>query len=216
MKKKSQLVALPADNGSKLWLNGDGSGWTLQNQEGYNSTRIKGAHHLYLLSEDEIKEGDWYINIPTNKLEHKKSNVIQKGGFPYGRIVATTNPDLWKEKVYGYRDNKWGEIPTGIWKVPTSLIEVFVKLQGLIKEVFIEYDEREMVYYELGCYKPKDLPKLTSNGEIIWSPVEKKMYTREEVMTIAGHAHGHGYALCLGVTNDLLDFEDWFNKNYPE
>lgn len=57
--------------------------------------------------------------------------------------------------------------------------------------------------------------KLKSNSSVIVHPFKSKTYTREELEEIAANAHSHGYNLCLG-TSDMLEFKEWFSKNYPE
>ena len=42
---------------------------------------------------------------------------------------------------------------------------------------------------------------------------KKGMYTEEEVYNIAAQSHSHGYSLCLGSTDDILEFPEWFELN---
>ena len=45
------------------------------------------------------------------------------------------------------------------------------------------------------------------------SHIKPILYTEEEVEELCSQAHIHGYSLCLGTTDDLLDFTEWFKQN---
>ena len=52
------------------------------------------GHHLYIISDDEIKEGDWFYNI--------HSKIVGRAAFNFGKdelakkIIATTDSSLWR------------------------------------------------------------------------------------------------------------------------
>lgn len=189
------------------------------------------AHHLYLISSDEeIKEkGIWVIH--KNGLRPCKVINLLSDGFEleplsgdtifgiydttikeWSKIIATTNPELWnihpKDDGTGWpKDWNTSKVP----KIPQSLIDFFVEKQGKVEGVMVEYDylkhPQDPDYTEENCYGPA----LTSSGEIIWYPIEEKMYTRAELMRA-----------CLDFrrgtmnTKTMKEDKEWFNKNYPQ
>ena len=112
------------------------------------------------------------------------------------KIIATTNPDLWYSNERTNRGNyemlskedginKANFKPTGIAKIDTTFIEAYVKEQGKIDKVLVEYESAweggEPVVME-GTVNFNDLYelKLKPNGSVIVHPVKEKMYSKEE------------------------------------
>lgn len=218
MWNKLQIHSLPTDESMVLagQLYKNGNDWGMCNTSSNRWSDFI-PHHLYLTSDDEIKEGDWFIDfgVLTGELQPtiaqaKPSSDLTFLNHPTKRplkIVATTNPDLW------YKDLEFGGNPLVVPKIPQSLIQYFVEKQGNVKEVMVEYHEVFEVEKTSNTVKAINKPttiKLTSSGEIIWKPVEEKMYTKSEVSLIA-----LGFAVASFKTPEIT-FEEWFDKNYPE
>lgn len=197
MKKETPLICLPTDKPAKignktLFLdNGTlrfGELVSKDNPEKYPTC------HIYALSNEEIKEGDWCVN-PENQvlqcISLAEENIFNK---LCKKIIATSNPDLWKAKWTSgeYEENTPHQsITSGIAKLPLSLIEHYAKYQP--KSVMLEYEkyfecpkcrntenyhtnsEEEVLCNECGYYGKYSADKLkfTSSEEMCWSPVEK-------------------------------------------
>lgn len=135
-------------------------------------------HHLYLTSDEDIKEGDWFFNPATNEVLFASKDMLSwnsdttqqhKG---WRKIIATTNPDLQIiPKFYRSPENKNNNVP----KIPQSLIEYFVQQQGNVKEVLVEYETHNSDV-ELATNL-----SLTPSGKIIWKPVEEEVYTWNDI-----------------------------------
>lgn len=172
------------------------------------------AHHLYLTSDEEAKQGDWYIVRDTNELKQAPGDKSDYMKPYYRKIVATTNREL-----YLCRDAEHEEKCDCIKvaKAPISLIEHFVKQQGAVKEVLVEYepslkyldewkeDEEGRIYKTI----EEERLKLTPSGEIQWKPVEQRMYTREEVLEILNERWNH-----VHIDPSPLSIWEWFEKYY--
>lgn len=107
MKTPCTYIFLPTEKESNIWLNPSNN--TLFYFGKNIMTAIKKlykTHHLYILSEEEIREGDWYLGA-TNQI--KKANTKELASFASivtacKKIIATTNPEL---------HEKWVSIPVG-------------------------------------------------------------------------------------------------------
>ncbi len=135
--------------------------------------------HLYLTSDEEIKEGDWCIHTSHGKsiliqvkyIENKGQHIITECGQncwgDYCRkIVATT------DKVLGFGNGYHGWYP--LPQIPQQFIEEYCKVGG-IDEVLIKYGFIEKIN-KVPIWKLK----LDSNNCVIISSV-KESWNREEI-----------------------------------
>jgi len=87
--------------------------------------------HLYFTSDEEIKEGDWFLDdtmSPKNSLQDLEYELV-------GKIIATNDTKLNRE-IEGAK----GESVTDIFpQIPTSFIESYVK--NPVDKVLLEYEE---------------------------------------------------------------------------
>lgn len=175
------------------------------------------SYHLYFITDEYAKKGEWVYDPIRNKLRKINEDLTEKSNFGAKKIIATTNPELWYKGPFNeaLQRKTYGDIP----KIDTSFVKAYVREHGKIDKVLLEY---EKIFFQTGStelgsaigYTDIEL-KLKSNGSVIVHRVKEKTYTRDEVEKIAVHAHSHGYNLCLGAS-DMLEFKEWFSKNYPE
>ena len=164
------------------------------------------AQHLYFISDELIKEGDWVINIMhsaegVSKIGNEFADEItisyvQARTDRYKKVIATTNPDLW------WKDTPMGHKYSGIPKINTTFIEAYVKEQGKIDKVLLEYFTAFVAgnYMntcsickqdfngtdKLGFVCPNHpFLKLKSNGFVIVHPVKEKMYSKKELIAFS-------------------------------
>jgi hypothetical protein len=185
--------------------------------------------HLYFTTDEEIKEGDWFI--AANVVEKATKELIKLGLSELCRkIVATTNPELWGRlcgasdgqftESNGNRVSKFVGNPelienSGCAKINTSFIEAYIKAYNAgnpIKEVLLEQVDNG---YEVDMegrggsdvgWMPKLELKLKQDGSVIVHLPEEKLYTREELKKITKES--------WYLSNELVDFDKWFNNNY--
>lgn len=151
--------------------------------------------HLYILSSEEIKEGDWYmychfgewiisnsketINNKTNTLENlNKDNYFKK-------IIATTDfelrtPDSGMKAGYYMKDSMPLPRPSD------DFIKVFVKTQGKIDKVLVEYEKSNYEdWIKTAEAQPEYKLKIAPDNTITIKPVqEKTSWSREEVVAL--------------------------------
>lgn len=187
MKKSAQVVMLPTNEKTNIWLDNFGTGL-------YNSpTGATGViyQHLYILSDEEIKEGDWYIDdcnlIRQFIISDKEYWEVRKD---YKKIIATTDSSL----VYNHKELH--EVQAVIMEssyhksLPQpsqDFLKVFVEEYNkgnVITEVMVEYD------YD--SYSTKADGKLTADFKLKINPKDntininmpKDSWSREEVIEL--------------------------------
>lgn len=188
--------------------------------------------HLYITTDEEIKEGDWYLaTIISHNGEEIKPLQWSVGSKPCAeqplgvKIIATTD-DLVTGKVHigilaGTTD---GFTETYVSKIPQDFIEEYCKAGGIDK-VLVEYtacDRCNVVDVACGkvdCRATRNgYPKLNQDGTLDVSLVEEKMYSREEVVSLMEDAYDTGYENCqydnsLTCTARKKKFEDLIKEN---
>lgn len=163
-------------------------------------------HHLYLVSEREIKEGDYFYS------EFKGDKRILKCDkfavpFPKDKkIEATTDKSLGYtcESCDGKQINDeeacitcggrgiTGKLP----QIPESFIQAYVKANGEIKSVNIEMEE-----YAVGNYGMSD-------GE---PTIDTRIKTRENNTVICHQSRTYTREEAVKLMNDYRDYSSNFN-----
>lgn len=126
--KNKNLWLLPIDKASRLVIYENNDFILLNRYEpnwietNFNRTN----QHIYITSDEEIKEGEWVLNISNNKI-FKQDNSKYDGytlSF-YKKIILTTDLDLIKDGVQSIPDEflEWFVNNPSCEKVETKLIE---------------------------------------------------------------------------------------------
>ncbi len=227
MEKKHQIIMLPSDRGrlpenGVVYITHDN---VLINRSSENAKFIfKDCEyqHLYIISDEEIKEGDWFY-IPNqmigfehicNKFKDKKTldSIYTK------KIIATTNPEL----TFFPEEDYHGRIKKMLPKFPTDFIEKYVKewnKGNVIKEVMLEYDKFDWTENSgsgAKCMSEYQI-KLNSNNTVIIHPIEEKEYTKEIVLNIflEGIRKGHDDSTeNIYLSRSMKNARKWFEENY--
>ena len=156
--------------------------------------------HLYLVSDREIKEGEWNnIDKVIQKTNKRQSEMTNKELFNYGigKIEATTDSCL--------------NLPL----IPQSFIEEYVKAEGKINEVEIEmepfYDELVICTNKNECIVVMPLTEeYVSKVGVSITP--EKTYTNAEVRALCHEAY-HRAIYDFDIMNeDSSNFADWWDK----
>lgn len=178
-----------------LWQQDDGKYFMYSTDEG--DLMPDSPIELYLVSDEEIKEGDWVVNTENDIPIVYKSTALSGVYNTRKKIISTTDKSL--------------SIPP----IPVSFIEWFVREQSKIGKVRVKIGE---VFNSLADYatgKPK-VPSLLLNekNEVIILPIENKTYNREEALTMlksfAEYMESGSVTSFKGFyTNKPLDQQDW-------
>lgn len=156
----------------------------------------KSLNHLYFLSDEEIKEGDWYINLSNNFIGQEVSvNIlasIKLNPQRFKKIIATTDESL------------------GLPRPSNEFLKKYCELGG-IDEVLVEYEEDTYSigikdYKEEGYWKLKVAPDNTITTKFI-----KDSWSREEVENLLKRAFGR--AKSTGCYLDGDQVSSWIKEN---
>lgn len=132
--------------------------------------------HLYIISDAEIKEGDWYCNIVNNTINQcKHSEQYFENEF---KVIATTN------KLFNLPQPSQSFVTKFIeeWNKGNKITEVMVEYEELNQGC--SYKESEFLGFDREPMRKIQRPKLDKNNEITITRV-KDSWNREEVRNIA-------------------------------
>lgn len=154
------------------------------------------VQHLFVISDDEIKIGDWFMNrqymIETNQKEYEiwLCGDVKPNSDPH-KIIASTDSSL------------------NISALHPSFIEEYIQRYNdgnPIKDVMVEYEDK--LHYEDTIYQDSNklTPKINPDNTITIKEV-KDSWNRDEVITL----------LKLNterLTNSWISSDiDWINEN---
>lgn len=242
--KEHDVVMLPAEEAENCFITKQGVGsLTLEYHRGYFTKAYlqyiyAKAYHLYFLSHEEIKEGDWCI---LRSRELAKCTKVGVGGFRYfddasqcyggndmylaKKIIATTDselhPNMVTDTLFGITStwqqeaglprpsNSFIEKFVTEWNKGNKIEKVLVEFQLVTKFVGLEYYDSMNPQYEL---------KIASYNTIAIKPlVVKNSWSGEEVVKIAFEAFYKGYRDCEALKycpSDIkFEFDKWIKQN---
>lgn len=195
--KRTKIVILPTTNKSNIILSGFN---TLFKTPPMSVKTSDTYQHLYILSDEEIKEGDWCIN-KNGVLFKQETDKI----FPLfngsKKVIATTDPKLHKD---------------GIAKIPITFIEEYIteyNKGNIIELVNVEY-QRYWEYNDINfshktLSEPADgeILKLHKDNTIIIHKI-KDSWNREEYIEGMWQA----YKKANTIFEDEVALKNEFNK----
>lgn len=174
------------------------------------SSQISYAQHLYILSDDKIEEGDWYIEediFYNNPLQASSECVetINQAPHNWKKIIATTDKEL--------------DLPSPSQSFIEKYITEYNK-GNVIKDVLVEYEEMsgeelgvDPAYYPLEerlelKTNPKDSTITITKCKDSWSREELKELTKRAFL----YGHDKGDSSQVLADKDQA-FNEWFEEN---
>jgi len=156
--------------------------------------------HLYLISDEMIKEGDWGLNIYDQRIDKCIKSNKESIQEHWRRIEATTDKS------------------SGLPLIPQSFIEEYVQKQGKIDKVYIQLEIVNLPDPHTEEWRPKSRLKLTPfpYNEVIILPV-KDNFTREEVEDEILQFVLDIYYNAGAIDSDgklKKKINEWFDKNH--
>lgn len=164
------------------------------------------TEHLYITSDEEIKEGDWCILFKDHKnylyqsLDTDNSNAK--------KIIATTDEQITADfSTPG---------TTFVPSIPKSFLQSYVKAYNdgnPITEVMVEYElppelKIKLISGRVSRAEESDcIPKLTDNNEIIIHLKKPKMYSREDMILFGEYVRSTDKSIPTMRTLDI--FKEW-------
>lgn len=202
MFKKAQVVMLPTNHEARIHQHP--KGMMYQSVEAFiQASQAYKSFHLYFLSNDEIKESDWMMDLRPlqygrivrcagkSKLKgfehyYKDVNNIIIDTTQCKKIIATTNETLFTHQ------KESPSLPERVFYLPRpsqGFIEVFVREYNkgnVITNVMVEYEEYAIGNYGLSDGEPAiDIRLKVDKDNYITIKKVKDSYSREEVIAFA-------------------------------
>ena len=217
--KRVKVVMLPTNEKAQLWLS-KGNALTLWGKEN-NNDKLGANQHLYFLSDEEIKEGDWYISAMKSIIsQHNGTEKLPDG---WKKIIATTDKSL-VDTIHNPAEEF-----KHIWELPQpsqSFIEKYVEEYNkgnVITEVMVEYDYRvksgtiDEHKKGLAGYEYFEL-KVNPKDNTITIRKTKDSWNREEVVKLLEEIHDMSYENCqydysLTATARYVNVDKWIEEN---
>ena len=203
IKRKCQIVLLPTKNKSNIQLQMNEK----LHLENGSSISLKSYQHLYITSDEEIKEGDWCYNSKRKSIELGKYMIGTNEFIFCKKIIATTDISLISinEQYFDVNKSRKSAVleQKTLPQIPQEFIEAYVKAYNEgnpITEVMVEYEldvckrcngkgtEIVAILGECNCLKCKGKGILSDNINLKVNPDNtiniksiKDNWSREEV-----------------------------------
>jgi len=188
-----------------------------------------GNKHLYITTDDEIKEGDWCLFFWDGMKDGELGQVgsephqyLPENGHVLNRnlrkIIATTDPGLKVKESYlngqtcplGLDDSD-SFIEKSLPQPSKDFIEEYCRAGG-IDEVDVEYKSKVIQRFNPHGIETKTIliPKVSSHNEIIIHPV-KDSWTMEELPDLLSRfCKDHSLHRGLQITDSMI--REWLEK----
>jgi hypothetical protein len=200
--KNAKCIILPSEQKSNLYFYKEGK-FVKDGKLVFNTIKreLAAPQHLYIISDEEIQEGDWCIMFRINdiplvlKYKYGNKETMFANSLPSKKILAATDSSL--------RIARKNSHPNSIWKLDGTLLPTlskeFISLYieeynkgNVIEEVEVEYEIKDVNpmslswkedYLRFGLMHKSNMqkrPKLNSNNEINIRLI-KESWNREEL-----------------------------------
>ena len=215
MYKKCKVVMLPTNQKSNVWFTG-GKVFLAYSKTLVNANTNQ---HLYILSDDEIKEGDYvqtFKSIPNNEMciHHCKDygDVLSAKELNCKKIIASTDSPLLIKDNTNF--GNWA-IPS----IPQSFIDLYVSEYNKgnkIEEVMVEYDSSDDNMDEyvsmFGGNEIGDTLNINPDNTISIKLV-KTSWTRDKVIEVAWQAYRASNTVFNDEESLRIEFNEWVEFN---
>lgn len=233
MRKTVKVIMLPAKDECNIGLNTDNELIYSDQKETTFHSNVR-TQHLCLTSDEEIKEGDHYYLETTGKGSpsgiYKSKTILRSklntAAANCSKIIATTDKSLafkTTEKFKRAFDGETNGLQCYLPQIPQSFIEAYVKAQGKIEEVEVEYKNIQdcTVYTKLHggqdhsycthCFN-KPIIRTKEDNTVIIHLIEEKMYTRVEVHMLLNKMNLQGFNN-RGPVIEFFNLDNWIEEN---
>lgn len=189
MFKRTKVVMLATNEKSNLVMNNIQQGLFVVGGNGILAKHRMGNctnQHLYFLSDETIKEGDFFIDTITNALlQHKAGNELRVNDK---KVIATTDSSLKSDipKLGRGEHSDFAHYPS-LPQPSQAFMDVFVREYNkgnIITEVMVEYETIEDTTkdYIIGKGQPAiNILKINPKDNTITIKKVKDSWTREEL-----------------------------------
>lgn len=199
--QEAEVVMIATENKSFLFLNKN-KDWLKELNIKIEDHPKERNQHLYIVSNETIKESDWYIRLDNSQIYRAETDImvinqhVRNGHIK--KIIATTN------EYIGYTDIRVSPVKNFcIYPRPSdSFIKKYIEeynKANQITKVLVEYesfitgqcncqchDGKTVMLHMIACCHPETILqlKIDSNNQITIKKVKPELYTREEVLDL--------------------------------
>jgi len=195
--------------------------------------------HLYITSDEKIKEGDWCLDIINNSL-HKAPKDLSLFIKTCKKIIATTDENLNMIPHPHYSNTMIENIGHKLPQPSQSFIKAYIEAYNNDKpivKIMVEYENGKLLYNkricscgcELGALEDsphdccgsyrfterpifdKEVLKIDKDNYITIKPI-KDSWSRKEVMDLTRKAYGRGYADKV-ESKGMSGYIEWIEEN---
>lgn len=163
----------------------------------YANKELYQSQHLYIVSDNHIKEGDYFIN--GNELY--LCNIVVEPGPNAKKLEATT--DMLPRPGTGAFNSK-ASIP----QIPKYFIDIYIEADGKIDEVNVEIDILK-IHNKFGNNITEKIVKVNYDNTITIKLIDNQIYTKEEVIKLCSKA----FNIKPNYENILEEFNKWIENN---
>jgi hypothetical protein len=207
--QECNVVILSTDKTSKLGLHSDKK-LNLHDSELTKNLPHYQPQHLYILSNDEIKEGNWVIALDTNIVfkcnAYEAEKPIKQFKNLYKKIIATTDSSL----EIPDRNGAPQYDPYGLPQIPKSFIEYFISeynKDNVISKVLVEVEHSSKnSTVNLLCNDGNFQIKLNQNNEI-FILTEQKQETLENFALELGYVWENTESSARRVLEKFFEYQ---------
>lgn len=172
MKKEVQVIMLPTENDKAgIYMNPALKVIHLWDKRISN---IYEAQELSFLYDEDIKWGDSYYNTITKEVGYCHDSQLKNEGCI--KIIASTDTSIIRGKRFyhdGGLSNHYEGYLTRTKDIPYSFVEEFVKSNGTIDKVMVEFEKKGFVNLSDYPLKYRYELKVAEYNAVIVHPVEK-------------------------------------------
>ena len=214
MFKRAKVVMLPTNEKASLCISQDKLTWFHGIKP---DNEILVYRHLYIVSDDEIKESDLFISIKNIDLKILKAEIDFKpiSNNRSKKIIATTDTTI-KIKSEQAGDNTWfNPYPKPSDSFISKYIEEYNK-GNVITDIIVEYEQVREYSDELDIHGHNvKVVKVNSKDNTITIKKIKDSWNREEVINLIKEIvkSRECKAAFMCYTPTITDVDKWLNDN---
>jgi hypothetical protein len=215
--KRVQIIMLPTNKLSSIIFSNTDKKLKLNGRDKFFSGNYQ---HLYITSDDEIKKGDWYLDLLTNILYKADNRPVTMTCFK--KIIATTDTSLTINTYYEIEGNQKVQLPQPSQQFIEKYIECYNKgeviTNVLVEEIFVLCDTNPKC---VNCYSKCLLGtklKVNPKDNTITIKKLKDSWNREELEKIARNAFKAGVdkGIALEIYKTELDNNPKADENFDK
>ena len=216
--KRVQIILLETNNKSNIWSH---KGRRLYyNQNNPNDVDDEIRYNIYIISDDEIKEGDWYFD--GTDFIHKKSkhnNTLVDGNKQAKKIIATTDTSSINIRQMTFMD----EATEWIYDIPQpsqQFIEKYIEEYNngnIITDIEVEYSPSSITIQTYSEQQINDnlkalTLKINPKDNTITIKKLKDSWNREEVIEQMWSAYKASNTVFEDESALRIEFDNWINQ----